>query len=62
MKTVKGSEIENIYDSFNEEYEKLTKLLLFGNEVRKVNEKLIKVSVDKCIIELKRFTKLTAVK
>jgi len=62
MKKVSGSEIESINDSFQEEYVKLTKLLFIGNEVREVEEKQIKVNVDKCIIELKRFNKLTILK
>ena len=62
MKIVSGSEIENINDSFYEEYSKLKTLLFFGYEHRKVDEKQIKVAVDKCIIELKRFTKLTTIK
>lgn len=62
MKKVSGSEIELINDSFQEEYVKLTKLLFIGNEVREVEEKQIKVNVDKCIIELKRFNKLTILK
>ena len=62
MKKVSGSEIELINESFQEEYVKLTKLLFIGNEVREVEEKQIKVIVDKCIIELKRFNKLTILK
>ena len=62
MKKVSGSEIESINDSFQEEYEKLMKLLFFGNDVRQVDEKQIKVTIDKCIIELKRFNRLTTLK
>jgi len=62
MKKVSGSEIEFINDSFHDEYVKLKKLLFNSESIRNIDEKQIKVAVDKCIIELKRFNKLTILK
>lgn len=61
MKVVSGTEIEKINDSFYEEYTKLKSLLFAGYDKRTIDDKAVKVAVDKCIIELKRFNNLSRI-
>lgn len=60
---ISGTEVEKINDNFHLEYVQLTSLLFNkSNDIREVDMDSIKPQVDKCIIELRHFKYLKAIK
>lgn len=60
---VSGTEIEKIRDEFDIEFAKLISLLYSeSDDKREIDINEIKVYVDKCILDLKRFKSLKPIK